>query len=187
MAYRDYTTAEILEIAEAMSNAATALNTVATQMESEGISPAEFPFSKWLTAFAMDKVASDATIQMKELIRQKRTGQEPAYLRNKIDSTSGALTSTVTSSESRFPSGSNRDLRTTILSIGNNSKLVSRISKLVFQATQRLEHFQPFFWHRRYIFRLMRHKSFPCNKIKFDDVNSQKFAIKYTDPDPEEI
>lgn len=40
-----------------------------------------------------------------------------------ISSTSGALTSTVTRSESRFPSGSNRDLRTTILSIGNNSKI----------------------------------------------------------------
>lgn len=83
MAYRSYTSTEMTEIGDAMHNAAIVIKDVATQMDTEGLSPAEFPFGKWLTAYALDKIASDAMIQMKELIRQKRTGHEATYLRNK--------------------------------------------------------------------------------------------------------
>jgi hypothetical protein len=83
VAYRPYTAEELRHIVESMQAAIDTLLSVASKMETEGITPADFPFPVWLKPKNIDKIASDASLQIKDLIRQKQTGQEAEYLKIK--------------------------------------------------------------------------------------------------------
>lgn len=79
MAYRDYTAQELEELAHAMERAAKTLREVAAEMEAEKLNPSEFNFPATLTPKAVDKAGSDSRLQMNDLLREKRTGQEAEY------------------------------------------------------------------------------------------------------------
>ncbi len=84
MAYRKYTSTELRDLALAMAAAATAITNIADKLDAEDLSPSDFQLPTTFTKRAMDKVASDAQIQLDDLIHAKRTGQVAEYLKNKM-------------------------------------------------------------------------------------------------------
>ncbi len=79
MAYRPYTSAELHDIATAMEATAKVLTQVAKEMDSEGLTPAEFSIPTTLTPRALGKVGSDSRVQMNDLLREKRLGIEAEF------------------------------------------------------------------------------------------------------------